>query len=58
VFEGVSRRVGRARAIIAIGPTVGLLGGAIAVGFGGPRTVLLALDLIACLALILPYGCP
>ena len=47
LIEGVSRRVGRARAIIAIGPTFGLLGGAIAVGFGGLRTVFLALGFIA-----------
>lgn len=58
VIEGVSHRVGRARAIIAIGPTGGLLGGAIAVGFCGPCIVFLALGLIACLARIFALRLP
>jgi MFS family permease len=50
VFEGAARRMGRACAIIAIGPTVGLLGGAIAVGFYGPRSVFLVLSMITLIA--------
>jgi MFS family permease len=49
-FAGAPRRMGRARAIIAVGPTAGLLGGAIAVGFCGPRMVFLALSMIALIA--------
>ena len=42
----------------AIGPTGGLLGGAIAFGFCGPRTGFLALGLIACSALIFALRLP
>jgi predicted MFS family arabinose efflux permease len=50
VIEGAALRAGRARAIIAIGPTVGLLGGAVLALYFGPRSVFLVLTLIACLA--------
>ncbi|MGD9829535.1 MAG: MFS transporter [Hyphomicrobiaceae bacterium] len=59
VVEGAAQRTGRARAIIAIGPTVGLLGGAVLAVYYGPRAVFLALAVVACLgplfALRLPF---
>jgi MFS family permease len=50
VIEGAAVRAGRARAIIAVGPTVGLLGGAVLALYFGPRSVFIVLTLIACLA--------
>lgn len=50
VIEGASVRNGRARAIIALGPTIGLVGGAFLAHAYGPRSVffvLLAAALIA-----------
>jgi MFS family permease len=50
VLEGAAVRAGRARAIIAVGPTVGLLAGAVLALYFGPRSVFMVLTLIACLA--------
>jgi MFS family permease len=50
VTEGAAVRAGRARAIIAVGPTVGLLGGAVLALYFGPRSVFTVLTLTACLA--------
>lgn len=50
VFEGASRRMGRARAIVAVGPMAGLLGGAIMAEFYGARLVFFTLSVIALLA--------
>jgi hypothetical protein len=49
--EGASRRSGRARAIIAAGPTIGLLAGAALTGVIGPRMVFVILGAVALLAL-------
>jgi MFS family permease len=49
--DGMSRRSGRSRAIIATGPMLGLLGSAVLADLIGPRLVFLALAAIACLAL-------
>lgn len=50
VLIGAAERVGRSRAIIAIGPTVGLIGGALLATAFGPRSVFFALTAIALLA--------
>jgi MFS transporter, DHA1 family, inner membrane transport protein len=49
--DGMSRRSGRSRAIIATGPMLGLVGSAVLADLIGPRLVFLALAAIACLAL-------
>lgn len=58
VAEGLAKRNGRSRAIIAVGPTVGLVGGAVMAHFFGPRSVFLALAAIACLAPLVAAGIP
>lgn len=58
--EGMSRRSGRSRAIIATGPMLGLLGSAVLAEVIGPRFVFLILAGVAVLALLaaarLPSG--
>jgi len=49
--EGASRRSGRSRAIIAAGPTIGLLGGALLSEWIGAPAVFLVLGAVALLAL-------
>lgn len=44
---GAARRSGRARSIVAAGPMIGLVGGAVIAELWGPRTVFLLLGLIA-----------
>ncbi len=48
--ENASRRAGRARSIVAVGPMLGLLGGAIVADMYGPRVVFLILGVAACIA--------
>jgi MFS family permease len=59
-IDGMSRRSGRSRAIIAVGPMLGLLGSAVLAEVIGPRLVFLALAAVALLALLaaacLPAG--
>lgn len=50
VMLGVTQRVGRARAIIAIGPTVSLIAGALLANAYGPRSVFLVLTIVAFIA--------
>jgi predicted MFS family arabinose efflux permease len=50
VIIGAPERVGRSRAIIAIGPTLGLIGGALLASAFGPRCVFLALTVVALFA--------
>lgn len=50
VIIGAPERVGRSRAIIAVGPAVGLIGGALVASAFGPRSVFLALTVIALFA--------
>lgn len=57
-MENAPRRTGRSRAVIAVGPTVGLVGGAIMAHYYGPRVVFFALTLIACLAPIFAARIP
>lgn len=54
----VSRRAGRARAIVAAGPTLGLLGGALLAEFAGPRIVFVVLGLVAIPALLFALRLP
>jgi MFS family permease len=49
--DGMARRSGRSRAIIAVGPMLGLVGSAVLAEVIGPRLVFLALAAIALLAL-------
>jgi MFS family permease len=58
VADGLAKRNGRSRAIIAVGPTVGLVGGAVMAHFLGPRSVFLTLSAIACLAPLVAAGIP
>ena len=58
VMVGAARRAGRARAIIAIGPTLGLLGGGVLALEFGPRTVFVVLTVIACIAPLLAARIP
>jgi MFS family permease len=58
VLEGASRRMGRARAIVALGPMAGLLGGATLANFYGPRPVFLILSAVALLAPIYALRLP
>jgi predicted MFS family arabinose efflux permease len=58
VAVDVSRRAGRARGIVAAGPTLGLLGGALLAEFAGPRIVFLVLGLIAVPALFFALRLP
>ena len=50
VAEGQSKRAGRSRAIIAVGPMIGLIAGALTALAFGPRSVFLVLAAIGCLA--------
>src|SRR5205823_12026525 len=50
--EGASRRSGRSRAIIAVGPMVALIVGAMAAERFGPRAIFFALAGIALLGLV------
>jgi predicted MFS family arabinose efflux permease len=50
VMMGVAQRMGRARAIIAIGPTVSLIAGALLANAYGPRSVFLVLTAVALIA--------
>jgi len=50
IIEGAARRNGRARAIIAMGPTVGLVGGAFLAQAYGPRSVFFVLLAAAAVA--------
>ncbi len=45
--EGAARRSGRARAVIALGPMLGLLGGAVLSQLAGPRAPFLVLAVVA-----------
>ncbi|MEZ5816868.1 MAG: MFS transporter [Hyphomicrobiaceae bacterium] len=56
--EGAAKRSGRSRAIIAMGPTVGLLGGAVLAQTFGPRSVFLVLAAIAAVAPFVAAGIP
>jgi MFS family permease len=55
---GAARRSGRARSIVAIGPMVGLFGGAIISEFYGPRVVFMILGCIALLGPIFALRVP
>ncbi len=50
ILVGAAERVGRSRAIIAAGPTVSLIGGALLASVYGPRSVFLVLTAVALLA--------
>jgi predicted MFS family arabinose efflux permease len=50
VMAGAAQRVGRSRAIIAVGPTVSLLAGAVLANAYGPRSVFLVLTIVALIA--------
>jgi MFS family permease len=50
VIEGSAQRNGRSRAIIAMGPTIGLIGGAFLAQAAGPRVVFCVLAAISILA--------
>ena len=58
--EGAARRSGKARALVAIGPMVALMGGALIAELWGPRIVFLLLGLAALAAPLfaarLPHG--
>jgi MFS family permease len=56
--EGAAVRAGRARAVVAVGPTAGLLGGAVLALYFGPRAVFALLALIACLGLLFAARIP
>ena len=58
VAEGAARRSGRSRAVIAIGPTIGLIGGALLAQAYGPRVVFLVLALTSCAAPFLAARIP
>ena len=50
VIAGAAQRMGRSRAIISIGPTLGLLGGAVLANAYGPRSVFVVLTVVALIA--------
>lgn len=50
VIAGAPQRMGRSRAITAVGPTVSLLGGAVLANAYGPRIVFLVLTVVAFIA--------
>jgi MFS family permease len=58
VADGAAKRAGRSRALIATGPTLGLVGGAVLAHFMGPRSVFFVLTLIACVAPFLAARLP
>ncbi len=55
---GAARRNGRSRAIIAAGPMIGLLGGAVLAEFAGPHVVFIVLAAVAALALPFAWRLP
>ncbi len=57
-MEGAARRAGRARAIVAVGPMVGLMGGAFVAEAFGPRVVFLILGVAAIAAPLIALGLP
>ena len=50
VIEGAAQRTGRSRSIIAAGPMIGLVAGAVMALYFGPRSVFFALAALACFA--------
>lgn len=50
VIEGAAQRTGRSRAIIAAGPMIGLVAGAVMALYFGPRSVFFALAALSCMA--------
>lgn len=58
VIAGAAQRVGRSRAITAIGPTLGLLGGAVLANAYGPRSVFVVLTVVALIAPIFAARIP
>ncbi|MGE3915428.1 MAG: MFS transporter [Hyphomicrobiaceae bacterium] len=58
VVEDQARRTGRSRAIIAMGPMLGLVGGALVALAFGPRVVFMLLTAIGCLAPLLAARIP
>ena len=50
VIAGAAQRMGRSRAIIAVGPTASLLGGAVLANAFGPRSVFVVLTVVAFIA--------
>jgi len=56
VAEGAARRNGRSRAIIALGPAIGLIGGAAMAHVFGPPSVFFTLGLVACIAPFVAAG--
>lgn len=58
VAERAAQRTGLSRAIIALGPTLGLLGGAAMAHVWGPRSVFYTLTLVACVAPVFAAGIP
>ena len=58
VPEGAARRMGRSRAIVAVGPTVGLIGGALLTLSFGPRLTFLVLAGAASIAPIFALRLP
>ena len=58
VGAGAPRRMGQVRTIVAVGPTIGLLAGALIAYHYGPRGVFLLLAAVACLAPIFAWQLP
>ena len=58
IAEGAVRRTARARTIVAMGPTVALVAGALIAHFYGPRTVFALLTGVALLAFVFAQGLP
>lgn len=56
--SGASRRSGASRAIIAAGPMIGLIGGAVLAEFAGPRVVFLCLGAVSLLGLAFAWRLP
>lgn len=56
--QGAARRSGTARAIISTGPMLGLLAGAVAAEFIGPRPVFLGLGLLSLVAVPIAWSLP
>lgn len=56
--EGAARRSGRSRAIIALGPMLGLLGGALLAQLAGPRVPFLVLAAVALAGALIARGLP
>jgi MFS family permease len=58
VGKGAARRMGQTRTIVAVGPTIGLLAGALIAYHFGPRVVFLLLAGVACLAPFFAWQLP